>query len=115
MTSESLWKCQALFRDTILAEWNVGRVERDPDAGVIRVLPHGRGSGDPGPGEQLGGERSFSPRESDPEKRVPFILSSFFFFFALSLIKHLKCKCCFLFVLLARKESGFLCPSLAGY
>lgn len=55
MTSESLWKCQALFRDTILAEWNVGRVERDPDAGVIRVLPHGCGSGDPGPGEQLGG------------------------------------------------------------
>lgn len=66
------------------------------------------------PASSWGGERSFSPRESDPEKRVPFILV-FFFFFALSLIKHLKCKCCFLFVLLARKESGFLCPSLAGY
>lgn len=113
MTSESLWKCQALFRDTILAEWNVGRVERDPDAGVIRVLPHGRGSGDPGPGEQLG-ENVLSLRENRiPRKGCRLCL--FFFFFALSLIKHLKCKCCFLFVLLARKESGFLCPSLAGY
>lgn len=114
MTSKSLWKCQALFRDTILAEWNVGGVERDPDAGVIRVLPHGHGSGDPGPASSWGGGRSFSLRELDPEKRVPFILSSFFFLFALSLIKHLKCKCCFLFVLLARKESGFPLSQPAG-
>lgn len=114
MTSESLWKCQALFRDTILAEWNVGRVERDSDAGVIRVLTHGRGSGDPGPGEQLGGN-VLSLRENRIPRKGCRLFSRLFFFFALSLIKHLKCKCCFLFVLLARKESGFLCPSLAGY
>lgn len=80
MTSESLWKCQALFRDTILAEWNVGRVERDPDAGVIRVLPHGRGSGDPGPGEQLGGGTFFlSERIGSREKGAVYSLVFFFF------------------------------------
>lgn len=80
MTSESLWKCQALFRDTILAEWNVGRVERDPDAGVIRVLPHGRGSGDPGPGEQLrGGTFFLSERIGSREKGAVYSLVFFFF------------------------------------
>lgn len=66
------------------------------------------------PASSWGGTFFLSERIGSREKGAVYSLV-FFFFFALSLIKHLKCKCCFLFVLLARKESGFLCPSLAGY
>lgn len=108
MTSEGLWKCQALFRTQILAKWGVGGIDVTQTQGGIWAMPfvlHGAQA--PAAWAALSGRNrrfSFFPVVLNP-KKGDTIYSLSPFFFACSLIKHFKCKWYFLFYF--QEKRGF--------